>query len=143
VNRDRTKSDDLIAMKDSDVLAVGRALQERREIAARLRWRKRFHASILRRYSEQFKRPNRQRVIALMQRVENSTDGRDRLRLMPFALAQNPQRLQHIALIIRTRLTGYLELAEALGVNRDFMTASMAPFANRTRRQRDLVQPRV
>ena len=39
-------------------------------------------------------------IKAITVNVENSADRRDRLGLVPRALEQNPQRFQHIALII-------------------------------------------
>jgi len=56
MNRNRSERDNVIPMKNSNVLSVGSPLEKGREIAARLGGRKRRHsASILRRYSEQLK----------------------------------------------------------------------------------------
>src|SRR5207237_9672588 len=43
---------------------------------------------------------HQQGVIALLKRVENSAYRSDRFGLVPLAFKQNPQRFQHIALII-------------------------------------------
>src|SRR5207247_8722743 len=43
---------------------------------------------------------HQQRVITLLQGIENSAYRSDGLSLMPLAFEQNPQRFQHIALII-------------------------------------------
>ena len=54
---------------------------------------------------------HQERVISLLQRIENSGERSDRVRLVSLALEQNAQRLQHIALIIRNQnsATGYCE----------------------------------
>jgi len=55
VNRHGTESNDLIAVEDSDVLALRRSLQKRGEIATGLGRGQRRDASILRRYGKQLK----------------------------------------------------------------------------------------
>ena len=66
---------------------------------------------------------HQQRVIALLKRVENSADRRDRLGLMAFALEQNAQRFQHIALVV-----GNQNPAHGLTLNRYSGQLSTALF---------------
>src|ERR1039457_638988 len=53
VNGNGAESNDLVAMEYANVFAIGRAFQKGGKINSSLRRRKRGHASILRRYSEQ------------------------------------------------------------------------------------------
>ena len=62
MNNHGAKSDDFVAMQDPNVFTVRRPLQERGKIDSGLSRRKRGHASILRRYGEQFKCRNQRFV---------------------------------------------------------------------------------
>src|SRR5207249_10932378 len=63
---------------------------------------------------------HQQRVIALLKRIENSVYRSDRFGLMPLAFEQNPDRFQHIALII-----GNKNPAHRLTLNRESNAVSM------------------
>ncbi len=63
---------------------------------------------------------HQQRVIALLKRIENSAYRSDRFGLVPLAFEQNPERFQHIALII-----GNKNPAHRLTLNRESSILSM------------------